>query len=179
MRSRPQRRDPTSPGRSLSGSCAASPPGLCLSFLAFPRLPSLAGSSVLCPGNRLPHSNTQQGNSLPRSSLRSSHTRSQKREENLAGQPELNPFPCHILGPQGTASQTFTRTPNFHHKADSRFTSSPWASSGKTAQGAVRISPGAFCCSFWFSQRGSLHAEAVWVTFSLLAITTRKNSTLC
>lgn len=117
--------------KSLSGSCAASPPGLCLSFLAFPRLPSLAGSSVLCPGNRLPHSNTRQGNSLPRSSLRSSHTRSQKRKENLAGQPELNPFPCHVLvthfQPPGTASQTFTRTPNFHHKADSRFTSRPWA----------------------------------------------------
>lgn len=117
--------------KSLSGSCAASPPGLCFSFLAFPRFPSLTGSSVLCPGNRLPHSNTQQGNSLPCSSPVSSHTKSQKRKKNLAGQPELNPFPFHVLGthfqPPGTASRALTQTLNFHHKADSRFTSSPWA----------------------------------------------------
>jgi len=100
---------------SPSGFCTASPPGLCFSFFIFPQFPSLTGSSVLCPGNQLPHTNTQQGNSFSCSSLVSPHTKSQKVKTNLAGQPELDLFPFHVLvtrfQPPGTASQAHKISP--------------------------------------------------------------------
>lgn len=117
------------------GSCTASPPGLCFSFLAFPQFPSLTGSSVLCPGNQLPHTNTQQGNSFPCSSLVSSCTKSQKGKKNLTGQPELDLFPFRVLvthfQPPGTASQSHKLSPkptNFHpnpHTSTSQALSTP------------------------------------------------------
>ena len=113
--------DPSLGGAVCLAPALPLPPGLCSSFLAFPQFPLLTGSSILCPGNQLPRTNTQLGNSFPCSSLVSSHTKSQKVKKNLAEQPELDLFPFHVLVTHfqapGTTSQTHKLSPkptNFH-----------------------------------------------------------------
>lgn len=97
-----------------------------LSFLAFPQLPLLTGSSMLCPGNQLPLT-TLGGNSVLSSSLVFSHIESQKVKRKFSGQPELDLFPFHVLIPLNciTNSEIFTQTNRLppqspkHYKPDS------------------------------------------------------------
>lgn len=108
-----QGRDPLPGWNSPSGSCTASPPGLRFSFLAFPQLPLLTGSSMLCPGNQLPLT-TQGGNSFLSSSLVFSHTKSQKVKKKLGGQPELDLFPFHVLIPLFNPQELHYKLTDFH-----------------------------------------------------------------
>lgn len=124
--------DPLSGWISLSGSCTASSPGLCFSFLAFPQLPLLTGSSMLCPGNQLPLT-TLGGNSFLSSSLMFSHIESQKVKKKLTGQPELDLFPFHVLIPLFYPQEMhykltiFTQT---YKLPPPSLASEPWAISG-------------------------------------------------
>lgn len=108
-----QGRDPLSGWNSPSGSCIASPPGLCFSFLAFPQLPLLTGSSMLCPGNQLPLT-TLGGNSFLSSSLVYSYIESQKVKKKLTGQPELDLFHFHVLIPFFNPQELHYKLTDFH-----------------------------------------------------------------
>lgn len=105
--------DPLSGWNSLSGSCTASPPGLHSSFLAFPQLSLLTGSSMLCPGNQLPLT-TPGGNSVLSSSLVFSHIESQKVKKKLAGQRELDLFSFHVLISLFNPQELHDKLTDFH-----------------------------------------------------------------